>query len=304
MEKDIGPVVLGVDLGTSGVRAMACGLAGQVVARVSVSLATGSPPLSSPSSNSPAPSLVTAAATPGAEVFREQSSEAWWQAVCAAVRQVIEQAEQRRRQPLELLGVCVDGTSGTVVALDAAGRPTRPAIMYNDARATAEAAELNNASGDHCARLGYRFDTSFALAKMLWIARREPDVWQRTTRLIHQADYIVGQLSGDFSTTDCSNALKTGYNLIDDRWPEWLSSFDGISARLPRVVAPGARLGEMSAAGFEATGISRGVPIFAGATDGVAACLASGLRDFGDYNATLGTTLVFKGMSPRIVRHP
>jgi len=273
---------------------MLCSVAGEVLAVSAVPLAADSP--SSPGST-------IASASSGAKVH-EQSPHAWWDAVQLAVRQTMDRAEHLRGAPLEIAGVCVDGTSGTIVALDAANRPTRAAIMYNDARSAAEGTELTSAGGDHCAKLGYRFDASFALAKILWIARHEPEVWRRTARVVHQADYIVGQLSGEFSTTDYSNALKTGYDVVDERWPTWISQFDGISERLPRVVAPATEIGRISASAADATGIPQGVAIFAGATDGVAACLASGLRDFGDYNTTLGTTLVFKGISPNLVRHP
>lgn len=289
------PLVLGIDLGTSGVRAMICSVAGEVVAGASVPLVAG---------RLAADGMPTLLPQDAKDGYREQSPDAWWEAVRQATHAAIEQARLARGAPLELVGVCVDGTSGTIVAVDAANRPTRAAIMYNDARSTAEAAELNRPAGEHCAKLGYRFDASYALAKILWIARREPDVWTRTARVVHQADYIVGRLSGDFSITDYSNALKTGFDLIDDCWPAWLSQFAGITERLPRVVAPATAISAISPSAAEATGIPPGVAVFAGATDGVAACLASGLRNFGDYSTTLGTTLVFKGMSQRIVQDP
>ena len=117
--------------------------------------------------------------------------------------------------PDRLAAVSVDGTSGTLVAVDADGRPLRPALMYNDPRATAEADRLNASCGDHCEKLGYRFASSFALAKIAWLERHDPDAFRRAARFVHQADYVAGRLTGSADVSDYSNALKTGYDLVD-----------------------------------------------------------------------------------------
>ena len=104
--------------------------------------------------------------------------------------------------------------------------------------------------------------------------------------------------------SDYSNALKTGYDLIEDRWPAWIDEHLGIVSRLPSVVAPGSPIGTVSRKAAAETGLPEGLRVVAGATDGTAAFLASGARRIGDYNTTLGTTLVFKGISSRICRHP
>ena len=87
-------------------------------------------------------------------------------------------------------------------------------------------------------------------------------------------------------------------------WPVWMEGLDGVLERLPDIVAPGTRVGEVGVDGARATGLPQGLPVVAGATDGTAGCLASGLRHPGDYNTTLGTTLTFKGLSEMPCRHP
>jgi xylulokinase len=227
----------------------------------------------------------------------------WWTAVCRATSRLIDELNGAGYKTDQLAAVAVDGTSGTVVPLDAVGEPLRSAIMYNDARASAEAEELNTLAGEFCGRLGYRFAASFALAKILWLRSHEPIVFERTVRFVHQADYILGRLSGEYGVSDYSNALKTGYDLVDDCWPGWLTRLSSVAERLPRVVTPGTPLGYVSAAAAEKTGLPARLPVVAGASDGTAASLASGLKRPGDYNLTLGTTLVFKGVSSRICRH-
>ncbi len=273
-----GPVVLGIDVGTGGVRVLAVTEAGNVAAGAS------------------AP-LDAAVLTPRQD-RHEQPPAAWWQAVRRALAETLQQIDK----PERLAAVAVDGTSGTLVAVDETGEPLRPAIMYNDPRAAAEAEQLNALAGEFCAKLGYRFAASFALAKIAWLANNEPEIFGKAARFVHQADYIQEQLTGKPATSDYSNALKTGYDLIEECWPAWIDRQLGVVDRLPPVVAPGTKVGTISSAAAEQTGLPEGLPVVTGATDGTAALLASGARNPGDYNTTLGTTLVFKGISKRICR--
>ena len=278
------PLFLGIDLGTGGVRALAVSGSGALVAQASV--AWDFPPQKLPTG------------------WHEQPAEPWWAAVCRASHELVDAILAAGCHPEQLAAVAVDGTSGTVLALDAAGSPLRPAWMYNDSRAAQEAEELNALAGDFCTKLGYRFNASFALAKIRWFQQHEPALFARTARFVHQADYVLGRLSGEVGISDYSNALKTGYDLVDENWPTWLAHLEGVQKRLPRVVAPGAVVGSVTRGAAAETGLPEGLRVVAGASDGTAACLASGLRRRGDYNTTVGTTLVFKGRSDTICRHP
>ena len=276
---------LGIDVGTGGVRTMAVSETGEVAAAASVPFE---------------------AETLAVERDRhEQSPQAWWRAVCRTTAAVIDQLSRRYESVQQrLAAVAVDGTSGTLVALDRAGEPLRPALMYNDSRSADEADALNAAAGDFCDKLGYRFNASFALAKIAWLRCHEPAVFDAAARFVHQADFIVERLTGQPAITDYSNALKTGYDLIDECWPAWIDQLMGVVSRLPNVVAPGSPIGVVSGKAAAETGLPAGLRVVAGATDGTAAFLASGARNVGDYNTTLGTTLVFKGISSRICRDP
>jgi len=124
------------------------------------------------------------------------------------------------------------------------------------------------------------------------------------TRFLHQADYIVGRLTGEFNLTDYGNALKSGFDLAADCWPAWIAQLPGVREQLPQVVAPGTPVATVTDSAAALTGMPVGLTVVAGATDGVAAAVAAGLRVPGDYNTTVGTTLVFKGVSRHAVRHP
>ncbi len=275
---------VGIDVGTGGVRALAVSGLGEVAGQAAVAFQ---------------------GTVPSARAdWHEQPAEAWWRAVCEATRTLVAKLKTAGRAPDRLAAVAVDGTSGTLVALDATGQPLRPAILYNDGRAEEEAEELNALAGEFCQKLGYRFAPSFSLAKVLWLENHEPAIFEKTAILAHQTDYVVGRLSGEYGVSDYSNALKTGYDLVDECWPGWLTGLSSVVSRLPRVVAPGTPVGRVSAQGAENTGLPEGLAVISGASDGTAAALASGLARPGDYNSTLGTTLVFKGISSRLCRHP
>lgn len=275
---------VGIDLGTGGVRAVAATATGRVVAQASADLP--------PSPICPVPE------------GHEQDPLAWWQTLCAATGQLMADLQRSGVSGDALRGAAVDGTSGTLVCVNAAGEAVRPGLMYNDGRATAEADYLNEIAGAFCDKLGYRFAASYALAKLLWVRDFEPELWDRTAVALHQADFTVGQLTGHFGISDYSNALKMGYDLEDECWPAWLDELDGVRERLPQVVAPAAPLGQVTPEASADTGLPAGLPVVAGATDGTAGCLASGVRRPGDYNTTLGTTLTFKGISQTLCRHP
>ena len=269
---------VGLDLGTQGVRCLAVAGDGVVVAAAERALAA--PPEMPPGRS-------------------EQDAEGWWAASCEALKALVAQVGHT-----PLAAVCVDSTSGTFVAVDHALRPLRAAIMYDDVRAVEEAAEVGAAAEDLTRRLGYGFSATFALPKILWLARHEPQIWQRTARVLHAADFIVARLTGEARHSDWSNALKTGYDLLERRWPAFLKALGLDIEKLPEVVAPGTVVGEVSFFAAEQTGLPAGTLVVAGCTDGTASFLASGAASPGQWNSTLGTTLAIRGVSRQLIRDP
>lgn len=275
------PCVLGLDVGTRGARVLAVDAEGTVLASASQPLEPVAGPVLPPG-------------------WSEQDPESWWKAACLCLREVVAAV-----RPTSVCAVAVTSTSGTVVPVDATGRALRPAILYNDTRAVEEAAFVQEAGAALAHKLGYAFQPSFALPRLVWIRQHEPSVFDHTTCFLHAADFLVMRLTGEIGVSDFSNALKTGYDLADLRWGGWIESRLGIPlSRLPRVLTPGEKIGAICTRAAEETGLSAGTPVMAGATDGTAAFLASGAILPGEWNSTLGTTLVVRGVSPHLVRDP
>ncbi|HUW33197.1 MAG TPA: FGGY-family carbohydrate kinase [Planctomycetota bacterium] len=272
---------LGIDVGTGGVRCAVCTPDGRCVASGAAGLKD--------------------AEVPNLPLGRhEQQPDAWWRALSNCLRSM------KGKAPFgDIAALSVDSTSGTVLFLDAANRPLRPALMYNDSRAVEQSRRVNDAAGEFTDRHGYRFNASFALAKILWVKEREPNVFAKTTRICHPADYVAGRIRGDYSVTDTSNALKTGCDLFDGTWPEFISGGLGIPVeKLPRLVAPGTPTGNVCRSAARDLALSENTIVVAGCTDGTAGFLASGAAGEGQWASVLGTTLVLRGISKSIVKDP
>lgn len=263
--------VVGIDFGTSGVRACVLDAGGRAVAEAAVPL--------------PAP-LQTA------DGGWEQDPEQWWTALCALL------GELARRIDLGALrALAIDGTSGTLVACSQEGRPLHPALMYHDARARDEAARIAavapRESGGHGA--------TASLAKLLWLKGRG---LPGSARLLHQAEWVAGRLLGRFDLGDENNLLKMGYDVLERRWPDWLGALGVDPGCLPLAREPGTPLGRVDPGMAGMLGLSSALVIVAGTTDSIAATLASGGSRVGDAVTTLGTTLALKVFSDRPVFAP
>ncbi|KQZ13228.1 carbohydrate kinase [Mesorhizobium sp. Root554] len=255
-------LAIGIDLGTSGARAVAMNAAFGIVAQGAARL----------------PSTTEGASDP-----RE-----WWRAVEMALQNVLADVDRPT-----VGAIAIDATSGTLLPVDEAGTPLAAPLMY-DARVADDAllARIAPLIPPDSAAHG----PTSGLAKAL-VFQSVPGV----ARILHQADWIAGRLAGHFGTTDENNALKTGYDPIERCWPDWMAATGLRMDLLPRVVTPGAPIETIDPAMARAFGLSPDIVIVAGTTDGCAAFLATGADRPGDGVTSLGSTLTLKLLSDRPV---
>lgn len=266
---------LGIDVGTQGVRGVLLDAAGEI-------LATGTAPLMKDSRE-------------GAR--HEQDPQEWWSALCTASRTATAALGGR-----PLGGLAVSSTSGTLVVQDRAGHPLRPALMYDDARAVDEAQLAQGAGEALWLRLGYRVQRSWALPKLVWLQR----AGELTGAIVaHQADHLTGRLTGGPTASDTSHSLKSGYDLVERRWPTDVLDALGVDpAVLPDVLLPGSVVGHVTDDAAAVTGIPAGTTVRAGMTDGCAAQIAARALTPGSWSTALGTTLVVKGATAHLLHDP
>ncbi len=264
-------VFVGIDVGTSGVRVVCVDASGNVLLKVSRTLE---------------PRRLARGG------IHEQKPEGWWRAVCQCTQQIVEKLT-RVEPRATVKGVAVTSTSGTLLCTDSAGKPLRPAILYDDTRAASVVELLNSRKGT------IRWNASHSLAKALWVRKKEPAVWEQTKRLLHPTDWLTGRLCDGYGFADFTNALKLGYECESNRWSEVISAARIPQEFLPAIVKPGSIVGKLTAKSAEATGLPRETSVVAGATDGMAGLIASGAHAPSHANTTLGTTIVWKVIAGR-----
>lgn len=261
---------LGIDVGTSGIRACLIDTTGQELATAQAAL--------------PEPERDHACI--------EQAPAVWWQTLETVLDQL-----QSRHSLHNLATLAIDGTSATLLACDAQGHALGSALMYNDHRAQTEAALIANVAPLETGAQG----AHSSLAKALWLLRHRPQ--ENMHGLLHQADWLASRLTGIVGFSDENNALKLGYDPVARSWPGWINALDLPMRVLPRVVAPGTRLGPLLPTWARRWNIPQ-AQVVAGTTDSTAAFLATGAQTIGQAVTSLGSTLVLKVLAERPIFAP
>jgi sugar (pentulose or hexulose) kinase len=223
----------------------------------------------------------------------QQSPTLWWEAVITVLVELGHQI-----QTSKVAAICVDATSSTLLIIDQKGDPVSEALMYNDTRAQSQAQTIAGVAPSDSAAQG----ASSTLAKLLWF--KDHGVLHDSARACHQADWILGQLSGEFHLSDINNCLKLGYDPDLRQWPQWLEKLSIPQQALPRVVAPGTKIGSLKPKLCERFNLPSDTAVLAGTTDSTAAFIASGASRMGEAVTCLGSTLVLKILSEQPIFAP
>lgn len=251
---------LGIDLGTSGVRSAVVDATGNVLS-------------------------MARAGYSSAAARRDPTG--WWRAVAECLQAQTAKLHERNIDPLAISRIAVDGTSGSIVLVDAALVPVTRALMYADGGFDAEAAMIARYAPDpHITR-----GSNSALARTIRLVAEDTD--KRAAHLLHQADFIAARLRGGGAVSDVNNALKTGCDPANATWPHWIGKV--VPTRLlPELVMPGAAAGPISTEMSDRFGLSDQVMVHAGTTDSIAAFLAAAPAQPGAAVTSIGTTLAIK----------
>jgi hypothetical protein len=227
------PLLLGLDFGTSGVRA------GVYDADARVMLAEREAP------------SATTHPRPG---WAEQNPEDWWRSTVVAVRAALEAAGSRA-----IAGVTVATTASTVVVADRDGKPLRPAILWMDCRAAAESAATEKVEHPVLAYSGGGDAVEWLVPKAMWLAAYEPDVYRRADVICEAIDFVNFRLTGRWVASQMNATCKWNYDPLKRRFaPELFKAFGvpDLLDKLPtEVIRVGDPIGPMSAAAAEELGI-------------------------------------------------
>lgn len=274
--------MLGIDVGTTGVKALVVDDAGVVVAD-----ADAEQPLSVP--------------RPG---WAEQDPEMWWTSTRRAVAAAL--AELRRLpRSVEIAAIGLSGQMHSSVFLDDAFEVIRPALLWADTRTTAECREITETLGLNGLHrtVGNRALEGFTAPKVLWLRRHEPAKYERLRRLLLPKDYIRYRITGELATEPSDAAGTLLYDVRERRWSgEVLDALDIDRDILPEVVGSADVSGRLTRCAAEMLGLEAGLPVIGGGADNAAGAVGSGVVGQGKVQSSIGTsgTVLMPTASPLV----
>jgi len=257
---------LGLDVGTSGVKAVVIDGRGAVHASATVPLALSTP-------------------RPG---WAEQRPQDWWAAAVTATRRATRAARRRR-----VAAVGLSGQMHSSVFLDARGAVVRPALLWCDGRTTEECRRITELVGEDTLR-----DRAcnpalegFTLPKVLWLRSHEPERFARLDKVVLAKDYVRYRLTGRLATepSDASGTLM--YDTARRRWSRELMAAVGLpESLLPELGESAEVLGRVTPAAARLTGLLAGTPVVGGGADNACGAAGVGVVSPGDAVASWGTS--------------
>jgi xylulokinase len=267
---------LGIDVGTGGTRALLVNARGQI-------LHTFHAPHDSMQMQRP--------------LWAEQRPENWWDAGKQAIRGVLAAADISGG---EVRGIGLSGQMHGLVMLDAAGQVIRPALIWCDQRSQKQVDQINQLAGRE-AVLHWTANpvlTGFTLPKLLWVRDNEPAHFERVRQMLLPKDYVRFCLTGEYAT-DVSDASGTAlFDVVRRQWSDPMAERVGLDRTILPIAYESKQVsGRISRSSAEATGLSEGTPVVAGAGDQAASAVGNGIVAAGIVSCTLGTSgVVFAHM--------
>jgi xylulokinase len=273
------PLFLGLDVGTSGVKALLVGQTGEVEASATSPLTLSTP-------------------QPG---WAEQHPDAWWDASVAAIRHVLSTHPARR-----VASVGISGQMHSSVFLDRSGDVVRPALLWCDGRTTAECAEITRRAGGEDRLREWVCNPAlegFTLPKVLWLRNHEPGAFGRVATVLLPKDFIRFRLSGDLATEPSDASATLMFDPARVRWStEILQAVEISESLLPAVGGSSEILGRVTARAAARTGLTEGTPVVGGGADNACGAAGVGVVSPGEAVASWGTsgTVLAPMAQPRV----
>jgi xylulokinase len=258
-------MLLGIDIGSSAVKAALVDADHGVVADAQIEVSLFSP-------------------RPG---WAEADPVQWWQAVCQLVPELLGQIGRDAR---DIEAVASSGMVPAVLALDDHGRPLRRAILQNDARATRELDELAGILEgiDLLGLTGSALTQQSVAPTLRWLERNEPDLFERSATVSGSYDWLARRLGAE-PHVERNWAIESGLFALDGTPLEEVLDRAGVAQQLlPEVRAPGTVVGDVSAHAAAESGLRAGTPIVVGGADHVSSAYGAGLLEAGDWLVKLG----------------
>ncbi|MBV4365315.1 xylulokinase [Erwinia phyllosphaerae] len=269
---------IGIDLGTSGVKAVLLDENNQVLASHTEQLTVSRPhPL-----------------------WSEQDPEAWWQ---ATDKVMLALAAQRSLRQVRAIGL--SGQMHGAVLLGRQQQILRPAILWNDGRSARACQELEECVPDARSITGNLMMPGFTAPKLLWVKEHEADIYRQIARVLLPKDYLRWRMTGEFAS-DMSDAAGTMWLDVARRdWSDRLLAACGLSReQMPTLFEGNQVTGQVAAALCQRWSLPAGLAVVAGGGDNAAGAIGAGIWQPGQAMLSLGTSGVYFAVSERFLSNP
>lgn len=258
---------MGIDLGTSSVKAALLDRSGRLAGAVGKRYGISIPALG----------------------WAEQDPEAWWSAVRLAVAELLQTSGVSKEQ---VKGIGFSGQMHGVVLLDQKGVPVCPAIIWMDQRARQESEEIQRIAAETGLdkQLMNRPIPGTLICSLLWLKRHRPTQYEKIRWAMPPKDYLRYRLSGEICTEDTDASASLAFSVADRRWcGELLEKLELDPAIFPEPVKPWQLCGGVTAAAAEVMGLAPGTPLTAGGADSAMQLLGNGVISQGAAACNIGT---------------
>jgi ribulokinase len=264
---------LGIDIGTQSLRAGLFAADGRALAFADRPLTTSYP--------QPA--------------WAEQQPGEWWSALCQAVPECLRKANARADT---VAALALDNASCTVLAVDEQGQPLRPALLWMDQRAHAEAAQVTASATPHLRYAGRSVSPEWMIPKALWLRRHEPQTYAQAAVICESIDWLNWRLTGRWVAARNNATCKWNYARPAGGWPDPILAHVGapdLRARWPgngdtEPLYPGAVIDPLTNEAARALGLQPGTPVVQGAIDAYAAVIGMNALRPGQLALILGSS--------------
>ena len=259
-------VHIGIDLGTSGIKAVLIEDLSRVIAVASEPVAVSRRHVG----------------------WSEQDADLWVATVLGCLDRL---AAEAPREMAAVRGIGISGQMLAALILDGDLRPLRPAMLWNDQRALAECAELLAAVPDIGQRTNGTPDPGITAPKLMWLRKHEPALMDRARMLMLTKDYVRLALTGEVATEPSDAGGTQLLDVASGQWDPGLCAAVGWdSAHLPSVLESWAEAGRLKPQLLARWGMSGPVSVVAGAGDNMGSTLGAGAARPGDAVLTIGTS--------------
>lgn len=276
-----GPYLLGIDFGTGGVRVGIFDSEGTPVVFHSVEFETQHP-------------------RPG---WAEQDPDDWWSCLVTATRKAMGESGVAAE---EIVGLSVDTTSCTVLAMDREDRHMRPAIMWMDVRASDQARRVQETGDPALKYNGYgAVSAEWMPSKALWLKENEPETYNNARHICECQDWITHKLTGEWTASINNTSIRWYYDRNTGGWPKSLYrdvGLDDVLEKFPeKVLDMGTVVGDLRKEAAEELGLRAGTPVAEGGVDAFVGALGLGVVEPGKMALITGSSHVMIGQTTRSI---